>query len=443
VESPDAKFNLVLEIGNYIKKLSKNFFRSNYQLNRMAIYSGDLEFNDYSMSEKFNIHLDPLYVLADSISKNHKWVKLSFRSGLKPYGNAIVNLSINPNDSSDFDMNYMLGKLPIAIFNPYLIQFTSFPTDRGTLSLNGTWYVRNGIVKSDNHLVVIDPRVTKRIKNAGTTWIPMRLLFAFIRERGNVIDYEVPISGDLKNPKFHLSDVVIDILGNIFVKPITTPYRIEVKNTETEIEKSLTLKWPMRGSSLTREQEKFIEKMAEFLVDNPDASITVSPQQYAVKEKEYIMLYEAKKKFFLVTDDKFEPGFSSEDSEKVGKMSVKDVHFTKYLNNQTADSMLFTVQDKCARLLGGTLVNSKYKQLNKDRMAAFMAYFKDRNVGKRINITADQSVIPYNGFSFYKIQYKGEFPKDLLKAYRKMNELNSKAPRNLFKKERKKYKSFL
>jgi hypothetical protein len=263
---------------------------------------------------------------------------------------------------------------------------------------------------------------------------------AFIRERGNVIDYEVPITGDLKNPKFHLHDVVMDVLGNIFVKPATTPYRIEVNSIETEIEKSLTLKWAMKSSTLTNEQENFIKKMADFLVENPGASIIVSPQQYAVKEKEYIMLYEAKKKFFQVTDNKNEPGFSKEDSVKVGKMSIKDARFTNYLNYQTADSMLFTIQDKCGRLLGGTLIESKYKQLNKDRQAAFIAYFKDRNVENRIKVTADQSVIPYNGFSFYKIQYKGEFPGDLMKAYLKMNELNDRAPRNLFKKERKKYK---
>ena len=47
----------------------------------------------------------------------------------------------------------------------------------------------------------------------------MPLIMTFIRERGNVIDYEIPITGNLKDPKFHLSDVIFDLLGNIFVKP--------------------------------------------------------------------------------------------------------------------------------------------------------------------------------------------------------------------------------
>jgi len=440
IGSPGAKFNLVLEIGNYIKRLSRNFFRSNYKINRLAIYSGDLEFSDYSLSEKFTTHLNPLYVLADSITKNQKMVSVYFKTGIQPYGNATVSLSINPNDSSDFDLNYMLQKLPVAMFNPYLIQYTSFPVDRGTLSVKGTWNVRNGIIKSDNHLVIIDPRLTKREKTKDIKHLPMRLIMAFVRERGNVIDYEVPISGNLKNPKFHLHDVIVDILGNIFVKPPTTPYRMEVKIIETEIEKSLSLKWEMRSSSLSKEQERFAERMADFLVENRDATIIVSPQQYSVKEKEYILLYEAKKKYFLSSNSKNGTQFSEEDAEAVDKMSNKNESFTDYLNRHTADSMLFTIQDKCNRLLGETFVETKYKQLNKERETAFIAYFTKRNVEKRMKISADQNVIPYNGFSFYKMQYKGEFPEDLMKAYRKMNELNDKAPRNLFQEDRRKYK---
>ena len=283
----------------------------------------------------------------------------------------------------------------------------------------------------------------KREKTKDIKRIPMRLIMAFMRERGNVIDYEVPISGDLKDPKFHLRDVIIDVLGNIFVKPATTAYRMEVKNTELEIEKSLTMKWEMRGSSLTNEQERFIKRMADFLVENPTATIVVSPQMYSVKEKENILLFEAKKKYFMTTESKDELYFSREDAETVDKMSIKDKKFVSYLNKQTADSMLFTTQDKCGRFLGGTIVETRYNQLNKERATAFISYFKDRNVENRVTFSAAQNVIPYNGFSFYKIAYSGEFPKKLMDAYLRMNELNDRAPRNLFKKERKKYKSVL
>jgi hypothetical protein len=434
--SDPSKFNLVIEIARYVKVLAKNFFKSDYKINRLAIYTGDFKYNDFAISEKFSMDLNPLYVIADSIDKSHNWVEVSLKSGIKPYGNVTVSLSINPKDSLDFDIQYHLKKMPVAMFNPYLVTYTSFPLDRGTIELKGTWNVRNGMIQSNNHVLIIDPRRTRRVRNKDKNWLPLPLIMSFIRERGNVIDYEIPITGNLKNPKFHLHDVIIDLIENIFVKPATSSYRLEVKNTEDEIESSLTMKWGMRTGSLLPDQEKFVSKMADFLVNNPKASIAVHPLHYAEKEKEYIQFFEAKKKYFLLINQKNARSFSEEDSEKVDKMSVKDSLFEHYLNKQLNDSKLFTIQEKCMNFVGPAWIDAKFKQLNKERSEAFMLQFKEKAVGTRIKIYAGENVIPYNGFSLYKIDYNGELPATLIKAYRIMNELNSEAPRKKYNKER-------
>jgi hypothetical protein len=432
-----GKFNLVIEIARYVKVIANNFFRSDYKINHLGIYKGDVKFNDFSTSEKFALELNPLTVIADSIDKNQNRVNVSLESIIKPYGNVSVALSINPRDSSDFDLQYHFQKLPVSMFNPYIISFTSFPLDRGTIEFKGTWNVRKGMIQSDNHLVIVDPRVAKRVINKDTKWIPMPLIMTFIRESGNFIDYEIPITGNLKNPKFHLSDVIFDLLGNIFIKPPTTLYILHVKNVENEIEKSITLKWEMRHSSLLPAQGKFIEDMADFLVKNPEAFITVYPQQYAIKEKELILFFEAKKKYFLVTNNIIAQSFSEEDSGKVDQMSVKDSLFVQYLNKQINDSLIFTIQEKCTGIIDSAIVNAKFEQLNKKRENAFISYFKKREVEKQVKISTGENVIPYNGFSFYKIEYNGEFPESLTKAYQQMNEINNEAPRKKFQQVRK------
>jgi len=329
-EADSGKFNLVIKIAEYLRTLGKNLFKSNYKINKIAIYDGVLKYNDYSLTEKFSIEANPLFIIADSVNKKDKRVELTLRSGIRPYGNFSVNLSINPQDSTDFDLQYHLKKLPASMLNPYLISYTSFPLDRGTIEFSGKWKVRNGFIESNNHLVIIDPHISKRIKNNDMKWIPLNFIMALVREYGNVIDYEVPITGNLKNPKFHLYDVIIDILGNIFVKPPTTPYRTEVKNTENEIEKSLTLKWEMRQSSLVADQVKFVNKMTDFLIQNPEASSLVYPMPYRDKEKEYIGFFEAKKKYFLLSHNKKTQILSTDDSLEVDKMSVKDSLFVHY-----------------------------------------------------------------------------------------------------------------
>jgi hypothetical protein len=434
--SASTRFNLILEIAEYVTDLSRNFFKSNYKVDRIAVVDADFRYNDFALNEKFSVDANPFNLFADSIAKYKDRVKISLRSGIKPFGNFSLFVSINPKDSSDFDMTYKIDKLPTSMFNPYLITYTSFPMDRGTIELSGTWHVKNGRIHSNNHLLVVDPRLGNRIKKKDASRLPLPLIMYFVRERANVIDYEIPITGNLSHPKFHLRDIIFDILSNIFVKPPTTPYRIKVKQVEKEIEKYLTFKWDMRQVTILNQEQKFVERMADFLEGNKDAMIHVRPRVYEIKEKEYILFYEAKKKFFMATNEITEAEYTMEDSIKVEKMAIRDSSFIRYLNRHANGKILYTVQDKCMALVGAAKVNAAYTQLLKKRQESFLKYFVSRNLQKQIKFQDGESRIPYNGYSFYRIEYKGELPYNLYKAYTEMNDLDNSPPRRRFKKER-------
>jgi len=72
-----------------------------------------------------------------------------------------------------------------------------------------------------------------------------------------------------------------------------------------------------------------------------------------------------------------------------------------------------------------------------------MNYFKEKNVDKRVRLLSAKNEIPYNGFSYYKIEYKGTIPDYLMKAYQQMVEFNENEPRSKFQKERKESKTKL
>ncbi|MBC7425241.1 MAG: DUF748 domain-containing protein, partial [Bacteroidia bacterium] len=438
-----AKTNIIFQLADYIQLLAKNFLKSNYKVNRLAIIDADFQYNDFSLREKFGIATYPLTITADSASKNKKWVNLYLKTGIKPYGDFNLKLTLNPKNNEDFYMTYKMENLPVAAFNPYLVTFTSFPLDRGKVEFYGNWAVNNGIIKSDNHLIVLDPRVSKRVRKKDTKWIPLPLIMAFVKERGNVIDYSIPITGDIKNPKFHLRDVIYDILKNILIKPPTTPYRLEVKNVESKIENLLTLKWDFRQSILTNSQENFMEEISDFLKENEGTSISVMPISFSEKEKEHIAYYEAKKKYFLQTNNKKAADFCEDDSIYVDKLSVKNEDFLKFLNRHIKDSSLFTVQEKCTSYVGQGNLNKRYAELLESRKDIFMQYFKDNGSDKQVKIGANKSEVPFNGFSYYKITYKGgEIPKSLKKAYSDLNDLNDESPRKKYLKKRNRFKIF-
>ena len=441
VTQQPGRFNLVIEIARYVKTLSKNFLNSDYKIGRVSIDSGNFVFNDFSLNEKFSVQANPLTITADSVNKSKKRVAITMHSAFIPFGSSNFFLSVNPKDTSDFDLNYSLEKIPVSIFNPYLISYTSFPLDRGTIELHGKWNVRNGEINSTNHIVIIDPRVTQKIRNRDNHWLPMPLIMALIRERGNVIDYEIPITGNLKKPSFHLRDVIFDLIKNIFVKPPTTPYRLEVKSNETEIEKSLTVKWEMMQRNLTKNQLKFVKMISGFLSKNPTEKITVHSILFTEKEKEYILFFETKKKYFLQTHKKNENIFTQDDSLAVARMSIReDKVFLKFLGKGLQDTVMFTLQEKCLNYVGSKVIENHFNSLKKERERSFMSVFIKDKTNANIQTVEQLSTRPYNGFSYYKISYPKDIPIELQQAFMKMNELNDENPRKKYRKQRQRNK---
>lgn len=438
VNADPNKFNLIIEVAKLVEKVSRNFLRSQYKVGRFAVYNGNFEFEDYSLGEKFEIGFSPFNILADSVDKAQNRVNLTVRSGIDPYGEFAVALSIDPEDSSYFDLNYQFQKIPLPQFNPYFLTFTSYPLDRGTLEFIGNWKVRASQIESVNHLIILDPRIAKRKLSGDNGWIPMPLAMAFIRERGNVIDYEIPIKGDLSDPKFNVWDAIFDLLKNIFIKPVTTPYRMDVKTTERELENSLSINWEHQKSGLTKTEEKFVDKIVDFLKENPEAKINVQSNSYAIKEKEHILLYEAKKKFFFAHHKAADEPYEEDDSVMVERLSIKDQGFVNYLNEQAKDTTLHTAQSKAARLVDASVINAKYGKLEKAREVAFLEKFKAEKVATQVVFLKTKEVIPFYGYSFFEITYPGKLPDYLREAFEEMNEFNKKAPREAYRAKRKK-----
>jgi hypothetical protein len=149
-------------------------------------------------------------------------------------------------------------------------------------------------------------------------------------------------------------------------------------------------------------------------------------------------LYEARKKYWLLSHKTDGPSLSPKDSAIVDKMNVKDSLFIHYLNSHVGDSMMFTLEEKCNSYLGKTgktdtvtdykegrkIVDLRYSQLIKARENSFLSFFKEPEIAERVHFQKAVYCVPYNGFSFYKIDYKGDMPKNLKKAYNQMNEMN-------------------
>lgn len=422
-KADSSKFNLIIAIADFVKVLGKNFVKSHYKANQLAVRDADFGFNDYALREKFAVAATPLNLISKDIDRNNKNISVALETDVKPHGKIKVDFDANPKDFSHFDLKYDITELAVPDLNPYTITYTSFPFKSGTIQFHGDWDVDGSMIESTNHLIIINPQLTKRIRKKDAKWLPVPLILAFVKEPGNYIDYVIPVKGDLQNPRFILKDVIGDIVRNIFVKPPTSPYRAYVKSLQNEVEKYQIFRWEMHQYSVNNQEQHFLRKLADFLHSNPEAKVYVQPVIYKAKEKEHMLLYEAKKKFYMHSCGKNETAFTEKDSMAIEKMSVKDSLFIRALDASVDSSaLLFTVQEKCMRYVDTNMVNNHVAHLEDMRRKTFLSPFKDEGVIKRIVFAPEKADYPRGGFSYYKISYDGDIPEKLRNALENLDE---------------------
>ena len=73
--------------------------------------------------------------------------------------------------------------------------------------------------------------------------------------------------------------------------------------------------------------------------------------------------------------------------------------------------MLFTIQDKCKRFVSGNTVSAALNKLEVQRENNFLTYFKENGTQDRVKFYPPESVIPYNGFSYFLLKLNNFFIK--------------------------------
>jgi len=400
-----ARENIVFEIVHYIAQVAEDLIHSQYRADTFSVSNAKALYEDYSLAQKFAFSVSPLNITAQHVDTRSKRTDVSLHSKLNPFGNLDIRLNVNPVDFGDFTLSYNIGNIPMPLFNPYTVTYTSFPFNNGKLALNGTWVVKDKQIGSTNHLVVQNATLAERVKKNDSKKLPMRVLLFFVRDIGRQIDLTIPITGNLKDPKYHFRSVIVQVIKNVFIKPPSFPFLkiqtiMAVENNNYDI-----VEWPLMSSKMNFVQEAQLRKISRYLMFHPDERIVIVPCYYEEREKEALLFFEAKKKFYTVINHKSDSQLTARDSNEIALMSVKNPAFVHYLNRQENSVSAYTSQEKCLRLIGQASVNKEYMKLNNDRMLYLLAYFDNRHKPGLLTFGKPIPEIPASGFSHYRLFY--------------------------------------
>jgi hypothetical protein len=393
--------NIIFQIADYIASVAKDLVNSNYRADTLLVSNAHAHYDDFSLAQQFSVSVNPLTISASHVDTRFERTDLNIKAKINPFGNLEVHLNVNPTDFGDFLLDFNLRNLPIPLFNPYLVTYTSYPFDNGSLALSGKWKVKDNQITSLNHLLINNPTLAERVKEEDAKKRSMRLILFLIRDVHREIEHTIPINGNLNNPHYVLSSAIWQVLANILVKPTSYPYT-EIK-AESEEKKRIPvlLEWKLMQRKPERDQNTELGKVSRHLFFHPGAKVVITPYSFKEKEKEMLLMFEARKLFYLSQQRTSSKQLTETDSVAINKLSIRNPAFLVFLQTSSDSKLVFSNQEKALLVVGQARIDELYLKLINDRQKSVLNYFREKGYADRVTVKESKNDIPASGFSHY------------------------------------------
>lgn len=242
---------------------------------KLLLRGSSATFSDMSLPLPFKTYIHDLEgsVLGISTTKDvTTFVKL--RGGVDQYGLAKIDGSLNTKAPKKFtDMNVAFDNLELKGYTPYSLEFLGYKIAGGKLFLNLGYKINQGKLNGANSVIIKQIELGEE-KAGGSPW-PLGLVVALLEDSDGVIDIDLPIEGDVNSPDFKYGKVVWQVIGNLFTKAVTSPFRLLGSMMGIESDKLSSIDFDAGSATLSPPQIEKLDQITTMLSKRPKLLLNV------------------------------------------------------------------------------------------------------------------------------------------------------------------------
>ncbi|MEZ5084639.1 MAG: DUF748 domain-containing protein, partial [Bacteroidales bacterium] len=193
-----------------------------YALNFLQIKKGIVDYTDNLTGEPFDYHLSDIELSADSIKSNSEWIDLYAQMMLNNRGTLVAEVAFNPANPLDINLEYVISDFQLGDLNIYSRHYMGFPIVYGDMYYKSETQIMAGQLISENKLVM--EHVELGEKSGGLYSLPLKFALFLLKDKHGVINLDIPVRGDLNDPKVSIGKIVWNTFKNLIVKVASAPF---------------------------------------------------------------------------------------------------------------------------------------------------------------------------------------------------------------------------
>lgn len=237
----------------------------------ITVKRGAVTFTDASISPKVVLDVEDIsasYKRFNLTSKKSSPVNFSATlQGRQISASGTVNPLASP---IAMDMTLRLDAIMLDKFSPYTVKYIAYPVKSGSLDANVKVKIQQNKLDAQNKLLFEDFTLGERNAQSKAPSVPIKLGLSLMRQPNGDISLNLPVTGNLKDPNFHINQIIATTLVNMVVKAAISPFTLIgslVGGVSPEQAQFVTFK--PGSAELPKEEVQILTKIASVLKTKP------------------------------------------------------------------------------------------------------------------------------------------------------------------------------
>jgi hypothetical protein len=245
-------------------------------INAVSLDNCNINFSDFSFRNVFSANMKNLTGTVSGLSSlQDKNADVMINGNYDATSPITIRGAINPLAKNLFmDLGLNFKDIDITQMNPYAQKYLGYVIRKGKLTLDLRYFIENNKLNSSNKIFLDQLTLGESVESPNATKLPVKFALALLRDQNGDIKLDVPVTGSIDDPKFNVGKILLQVLGNVITKAVTSPFAALgalFGNTE-----ELSFIEYNPGSSITNAQtQEKLDKLAKILQQKEDLIVEI------------------------------------------------------------------------------------------------------------------------------------------------------------------------
>lgn len=247
------------------------------RIGQVQIVDGSADFADLSLILPFAARIEHLGGTVKGLSSDTATRAVVALDGkLAPTGTAQVRGEAKLLAKDVFlDLGVVFRDFSMPVLTPYGGQFLGREIDKGRMTLDLGYRLQGRHLVGTNKIELDELELGEKIESPEATGLPVGLAIAILKDREGKIDLDMPVEGDLDDPKFRIGKIIWDFILSLLTKVATAPFALLGSLFGGGGDELSHVDFEPGAATIPPDQLESLSKLAEAIGKRPQLSLEV------------------------------------------------------------------------------------------------------------------------------------------------------------------------